>query len=145
MLEVVATQRGQDADQRHPAPCPRAASRTRPPEQAARLLPQRGKRAAGQRRRRRIQLQVEPVQLQVDAGIGRRGADRLVSRERPSHLIDQEQLKLSAKRGRTHPEARPLQQPAQRRQALPEPLPKARVVELVERLLVDAFPHGRTP
>jgi hypothetical protein len=44
--------------------------------------------------------------------------------------------------GRGHPEARPPQQLAERRQALAEPLLKAGVVDLVERFPVDAFSHG---
>jgi len=90
-VQVSAAQRGQDANQRWPAPVPPGRIRD-PVEQQAQLLPQRRKWSAGQQRRGGVQLQVEPVQLYVDPGIAGRGADCLVQRQRPGGVIDQEQL-----------------------------------------------------
>jgi hypothetical protein len=94
-VEVGSAQRGQDADEHRPAPV-RAGRVRDPPNQQSQLLVERGKRTAGQRRWRGVQLQVEPVQLDVDAGVGRGGSDRLVVLEWPGRAIDQEQLQLGA-------------------------------------------------
>jgi hypothetical protein len=108
-----------------------------PAEQQAQFLPQRRKRVAGQQRRGGVQFQVEPVQLNGDAGIADSAADRLVTQQRPGHLIDQEQFQLGAKGDRAHPKAGPLQQPPERGQALGESPLEADVVSLIEALLVD--------
>ena len=112
--QVSSAQRGQNADQHRPAPV-RPGRLRDAPKQQPQLLAERREGLAGQQRRGGVQLQVEPVQLQVDAGVGRSRADRLIVLQRPGRAIDQEQLQLGAQRDRTHPEARPLEQLAERR------------------------------
>ncbi|HEX8133887.1 MAG TPA: hypothetical protein VF880_10715 [Actinomycetes bacterium] len=92
---------------------------------------------AGQRGRRQVELQVEPVDLQDQPRVRGGGPDLLVARQRACPPVDQEQLQLGADRGRPDAEAGALQQPAEGQQALLEPLPEALVVDRVEPVPVD--------
>ena len=60
---------GQDADQRYPAPV-RPGRVADSGQELTELTGERGERASGQHGRRGVQLQVEPVQLEGDPGIG---------------------------------------------------------------------------
>jgi hypothetical protein len=68
---------------------------------------------AGQRGRRQVELQVEPVDLQDHPRVGGLGPDLLVARQGARPPVDQEQLELGADRGRPDAEAGPLEEPAE--------------------------------
>ena len=110
-------------------------------QQQVQLGFERGERPAGQQHRRGVEFQVEPVQLERDPLIGRRGLDGLVARQRPGRAVNQEQLGLGAHGDRTSPEAGLFQQLPERGQAFLEPVPEARVVGLAELLFLYPCSH----
>ena len=140
--EVRLAEGGQHADQRDPAMV-RPGRGIDPVQQRAELTGQRGERAASQQRGRAVQLQVEAVELDGDAGVGGQGPDGLVQRQRPGRAVDQEQLELGADRDRARPEAGPGEQLTQVGQAALEPLGEASVIALAELLPGDLLSHGR--
>ena len=134
----------QDADQRDPAVvCPGRG--VGPGQELAELAGQRGERVSGQRHRRGVQLQVVPVELERDPGVGGQGADGLVPRQRPGRVVDQAHFELGADRHRAGAEAGPGEQPPQVGQALLEPFPEPGVVALAELLPGDLGSHRSTP
>jgi hypothetical protein len=139
--EISNAQGREDPHHDHPAFVPGGGS-AHEPQSLIELTAQRRERAAGQRRRGQVQLEVEPVDLQHHPGVGRLGSDRLVAGQRAALPVDQEQLQLRADRGRTHPEPRPPQQAAQGHQALVKAPPEPPVVHRVEPLTIDGKAHG---
>ena len=131
---------GQDADQRDPAVV-RPGRVADPGQEQAELAGQRGERASGQRHRRGVQLQVVPVELEGDPGIGGQGADGLVPRQRPGRVVDQAHFELGADRDRASAEAGPGEQLLKVGQALLEPFPEPGVVALAELLSGDFGSH----
>ena len=140
-MQVVLAEGGQHADHRHPAAVA-AGGPPHPVERAVHLPAERGERPVGEGRRRRVQLQVEAVQLQGDVlvvGVGKHG---VVLRQRPPALVDQEQLQLGAEGGGAGAEAGPLQQLPERLQAAFQPLGEAGEVGFLELVTVDVDAHA---
>ena len=102
-------ERGQHADQRDPAAV-RPGRVTGPGQEQVQLAGERGERAAGQRHRRGVQLQVVAVELDGDPGVGGQSRTAWFSGSGWACVIDQEQLELGADRDRAGPEAGPPEQ-----------------------------------
>jgi hypothetical protein len=139
-VQVLVAQGGQDADHGHPAAVGPGGGPDRG-QRPLQLAAQRGQGPAGQRRRGRVDLQVEPVQLQGEAGVAGVGQDGLVLGQGAAVVVDQEQLELGPDGPGADPEPGPLQQLAEGRQAVLQPLGEPGVVGVVEPLAVDLDPH----
>ena len=140
--EIARAEGGQDADHRDPAAVRAGRPRDRA-EQQAKLLLERGERAAGQQHRRGVELQVEPVQLDVDPRVGGGSADGKVHGQRTAVEIDQDELKLGADAGGTQSEIRAGDQLPKLGQAFLEAHPKAPVLVVLKGIFLDVPSHGR--
>jgi hypothetical protein len=140
-VQVLVAQGGQDADHGHPAAVGGGGGPDRF-QRPLQLAPQAGQRLAGQGQRRRVDLQVEPVQLQGQAGVAGVLEDGLVPAQGVALVVDQEQLQLGPDGPGADPEPRLLQQLPQRLQAVLQPLGEGGVVGVVEPLAVDLDPHA---
>jgi hypothetical protein len=134
--QVLGAQGGQDPGHHHPAAV-RGGGSPYHGERLGQLVAEGAERPAGQRGRRQVELQVEPVDLQDQPRVGGLGPDLLVARQGARPPVDQKQLQLGADRGRPDAEAGALEEPVEGQQALLEPLLEALVVDRVEPVPVD--------
>ena len=109
------------------------------------VVAQRLHRAARQRDGRRVDLQVEPVELEVDVPVARGGPDVGVHGRGLRRRVHQADLELRADRRRPLPEAGAHEHPAQRREALAASLGEPVVVARREALALDLLTHAHHP